>query len=82
MDGKKMLGIISSKDIVAITPALIEIIAEKTRITQEPTFRRGFISTGYCDKCRQWSESLMEVDGRFLCEECRIEQTEETEETE
>ena len=82
MDGKKMLGIVSSKDIVAITPALIEIITEKTRITQEPTFPHGFISTGYCDKCHQWSESLMEVDSRFLCEECRIEQTEETEETE
>lgn len=82
MDGKKMVGIVSSKDIVAITPALIEIITEKARITQGPTIPRGFISAGYCDGCRQWSESLMEVDGRFLCEACRIEQAEETGETE
>ena len=77
MENGKMVGIVSSKDIVSITPALIEIITEKVRITQEPTITRGFISAGYCDRCRQWSESLMEVDGAFLCEECRIEQKEE-----
>lgn len=70
----KMIGIITSKDIVAITPALIEIISEKTRITHHlPTQKRGFISTGYCDNCRQWSNSLEEVNGVFLCEECHIE---------
>lgn len=74
MEKGKMIGIISSKDIVGITPALIEIISEKTRITHHLlTSRRGFISTGYCDNCRQWSDSLIEVDGNFLCEECRIE---------
>lgn len=70
-----MIGIISSKDIVEITPALIEIISEKMRITHNnlSTLRTGFISTGYCDKCRQWSDSLKEIDGNFLCEDCRIE---------
>lgn len=77
MESGKMVGIVSSKDIVSITPALIEIITEKVRITQEPTIPRDFISAGYCDRCRQWSESLIEVDGTFLCEECRIEQKEE-----
>lgn len=77
MDHGRMVGIISSKDIVAITPALIEIITEKARITQGPPIPSGFISAGYCDRCRQWSESLMEMDGRFLCEECRIDLEEE-----
>jgi hypothetical protein len=70
--GKKMIGIISSNDIVSITPALIEMIMEKARITQGPTIPRGFISAGYCNRCRQWSESLIEVDSGFLCEECRF----------
>jgi len=75
MEKGKMVGIISSKDIVEITPALIEMISEKVRITHHhlPTTGRSFISTGYCDNCRQWSDSLKEVDGDFLCEECRIE---------
>ena len=75
MEMGKMIGIISSKDIVEITPALIEIISEKMRITYHTvvTPASGFISTGYCDSCRQWSDSLKEVNSNFLCEECRTE---------
>ena len=40
--------------------------------------RSGGIS-GYCDRCGQWSEDLKEVEGQFLCEECRIELSEEEE---
>lgn len=74
MDGGKMIGIVSSKDIVEITPALLEIISEKTRIThQQPLSSRLRYTAGYCDNCRQWSDSLLEVDGNFLCENCQIE---------
>ena len=69
-----MIGIVSSKDIVEITPALLEMISEKTRITHQQLLssRRVFTSTGYCDHCRQWSDTLMEVNGNFLCEECQV----------
>jgi CBS domain-containing protein len=75
MDAGKMIGLVSSKDIVEITPALLEIISEKTRITHHtlPHSRRVFTSTGYCDHCRQWADSLLEVNGNFLCDECRLE---------
>ena len=47
MDKSRMTGIISSRDIVAITPALIEIIVEKARITQSaPFLGRGLSSRG------------------------------------
>ncbi|MCW4038039.1 MAG: CBS domain-containing protein [Candidatus Bathyarchaeota archaeon] len=74
MEGGKMIGIVSSKDIVEITPALLEMISEKTRITHQQLLssRRVFTSTGYCDHCRQWSDTLMEVNGNFLCEECQV----------
>ena len=74
MEGGKMIGIVSSKDIVEITPALLEMISEKTRITHHQLLpsRRVFTSTGYCDHCRQWSDTLMEVNGNFLCEECQV----------
>lgn len=75
MDEGKMIGLVSSKDIVEITPALLEIISEKTRITHHQLLpsRRVFTSTGYCDNCRQWADSLIEVNGNFLCDECRLE---------
>lgn len=74
MDEGKMIGIVSSKDIVEITPALLELISEKTRITHQQLMssRRIFTSTGYCDHCRQWSDTLMEVSGNFVCEECQV----------
>jgi len=73
MDRGKMIGIISSKDIVGITPTLIEIIMEKARIRSTPLLPVGSEVAGNCDRCLQWSDTLREVDGQFLCDECRIE---------
>ena len=69
-----LIGIVSSKDILAVTPELIEIIQERARIegvaeeeVQHPPL------AGYCDQCGRWSDTIKEVEGTFLCEECRIE---------
>ena len=70
-----LVGIISSKDILGIMPELIEIIQEKARIeggTAEEATESGPLA-GYCDHCGRWSDDLAEVEGNFLCEECRIE---------
>ena len=68
-----LVGIISSKDILAITPELIDTIQEKTRIeggNMEETLESPPMA-GYCDRCTQWSSRLKEVEGEFLCEDCR-----------
>jgi hypothetical protein len=70
MDKGEMVGILSSRDIIEVTPALIEILMEKARITRGPQLIRKRYSAGYCDRCRQWSEQLQSVDGEYLCEEC------------
>lgn len=69
----ELVGIISSKDILAVTPELIEIIQEKARIENQSMMEEheGFSSAGYCDSCGEWSDDLREVEGSFLCEECR-----------
>lgn len=70
-----LVGIISSKDILAITPELLETIQEKTRIESgsvEETVESPPLA-GYCDRCGQWSNRLKEVEGEFLCEDCRTE---------
>ena len=46
MEGGKMIGIISSKDIVSITPALIEIISERARIRSTPLLPPGAEAAG------------------------------------
>jgi len=73
MERGKMIGIITSKDIVGITPSLIEIIYEKARIRSTPLLPMGAEAAGSCERCRQWSDTLRDVEGRFLCEECRLE---------
>jgi len=71
-----MVGIVSSRDIIAITPALIEIIVERARITRVPLITETSSTAGYCDKCRQWSDTLLNKEGKFICEECQINQLE------
>lgn len=71
-----LAGVISSKDILAITPELFEIIQEKARIERGTAVEESSESAplaGYCEQCRSWSDDLTEVEGNFLCEECRIE---------
>jgi len=75
----RLVGIISSKDILAVMPELIETIQERARIESGNT--EEILETsplaGYCDRCGIWSDDLKEVEGQFLCEDCRIELMEE-----
>ena len=71
-----LVGIVSSKDILAITPELIETIQERARIEGRPAMEEatGYPPmAGYCDRCGLWSDALEEVEGSFLCEECKAE---------
>jgi len=70
MEETKLVGVITSKDILDITPTLIDVIAEKSQIVGLEPSRRGTVLAGHCDKCATWSENLIERDGVFLCEDC------------
>jgi CBS domain-containing protein len=65
-----LVGIISISDILAVTPELFDIISEKTRIVTSAATREPSYLAGYCDYCNQWSDMLLEIDNRFICEEC------------
>ena len=71
-----LIGILSSRDVLSVTPELIEIIQEKARIegaTESEETSESAPLAGYCDHCGRWSDNLTESEGNFLCEECRIE---------
>jgi len=71
-----LVGLISSKDVLNVTPELLEIIQEKARIegaTDAAEISGPSILAGYCDRCEQWSDALTDVEGNFLCEECQEE---------
>ncbi|MGQ9552346.1 MAG: CBS domain-containing protein [Candidatus Bathycorpusculaceae bacterium] len=72
----QLVGLVSSKDILRVMPELIEIIQEEARIesaNKVEEIEEEAPLTGHCDRCRGWSENLKEVNGEYLCEDCRVE---------
>jgi signal-transduction protein with cAMP-binding, CBS, and nucleotidyltransferase domain len=74
----KLVGLVSSKDILDVMPELLEIIQERTRIEGAggPDATEGAEEaplSGYCDRCGVYSENLKDVNGQNLCEDCRVE---------
>jgi predicted transcriptional regulator len=69
----KLEGIISSSDVIAVTPELVDVVSEKAAIIRgELGISRpaGHVS-GYCDECSEWSDLLQYNEGTFVCEVCR-----------
>jgi len=73
----QLIGLLSSKDILSVVPDLLETIQEKTLIERENKAeeeeKEPAPLAGYCDRCSGWSEDLKDVNGQFLCEDCRVE---------
>jgi len=79
LQGGKLSGIITSNDIVDITPALIDVMAEKSQIEPIRKTKEAAPLSGYCDRCGSWADELKSQDGQFLCDDCMsdVEQPEE-----
>lgn len=67
-----MVGILTSRDILSTAPELIEVLSEASQNRLLPR-QKGEDLAGYCDNCEEWSDTIKEVNGQFLCEECRSE---------
>ena len=65
-------GVISDKDIIRIMPSVIEIVRERSKI-QSGELSSGPSIVGYCDRCEMYTSDMRNVDGEFLCEDCRAE---------
>ncbi len=82
----QLVGLISSKDILAIVPELLEMTQERARIENQNRTEETVEEeegkeaeeestplAGSCDKCGIWSDNPREVNGENLCEDCRAE---------
>ena len=78
MEGGKLVGIIAGTDIVEITPALFDVMEEKSRIRPLTEPREKSALAGYCDSCGAWSDDLKPQDGSFLCSDCTSDLEKET----
>ena len=71
MEDGKLAGLLTMKDILEVTPAIIDLASEKTRVgLDRPTRPSRSGLSGYCDECEMWSDSLVQKDGIFLCQDC------------
>ena len=67
-DGTKLVGIITNNDILRIEPALFEILLERLKIGSRG---RDFGDTATCESCGNYSDTVEEVGGSFICSDCR-----------
>jgi len=68
---KRVVGIISASDVIAVTPELIDVVSEKSALIRGEIGRPTGHISGYCDECGEWTDLLLYSDGTFTCEECR-----------
>lgn len=60
-----LVGILSASDITAISPELVEIVAHREEETREE------VEESVCEACGEVTTSLYEVNGSWVCENCR-----------
>lgn len=66
-----LVGIITERDITRIEPALLALMREKGALERIPPKEREVAISGECELCGNYSDYLRNVNGRFLCEDCR-----------
>ncbi len=67
----RLVGLISMRDIALASQQLLGILAEREEILKPGVTRPQPALAGFCQACGNWSTSLKEIEGRFLCEDCR-----------
>jgi CBS domain-containing protein len=67
----KLVGIISTSDVISVTPELVDVVSEKAAIVRGEVGRPAGNISGYCDECGEWSDLLQYDESTFTCEECR-----------
>ena len=73
-ENHQKIGIIAESDIVRVDPELHFLIREKSKLEAQfpsPTEPQEVTFSGCCQDCGNYSDDLRNVNGRWLCEECR-----------
>jgi CBS domain-containing protein len=70
---QEIAGIIAESDIIRIEPEFHFLIRERSKLeaTLTRTERQQILLRGFCEECENYSCRLKNVDGSWLCEECR-----------
>ena len=65
-------GILTAKDIMAVSPELTEILVENARMENQIDYKNEEQPVpGVCEACGNFMDYLHEIDGKYVCEECK-----------
>ena len=65
---KKVIGIVTVRDLLTVSNELNELLADLREINREE-----IVEQGMCNRCSQMSDDLKRVDNVMLCTRCREE---------
>ncbi|MEM5829221.1 MAG: CBS domain-containing protein [Candidatus Aenigmatarchaeota archaeon] len=67
----KLVGIISLSDIAKTSPEMLDLLEYRLKMkSYEPEIREK-ITSGICESCGNYSDNLQNVNGQWLCEDCK-----------
>ncbi|MDD1679660.1 MAG: CBS domain-containing protein [Methanomicrobiales archaeon] len=69
VEGKKVVGIVTVRDLLSIASEINEIMQELMAINRD-----DIVEMGVCDRCSMMSDDLRRVDSLMLCSSCREEE--------
>lgn len=71
IENEEMVGIITQRDILRLSPMLLEISREWGDIVgRDEAYLKKQVFSGKCEDCGTLSTNLKNIDGRLLCEDC------------
>lgn len=71
LEGRKLVGMLTVKDLLNLAPSLIDILKQRLEMANSSVSAgRKVVVPGICDSCNGHSDALKRVNGEFLCSEC------------
>lgn len=68
VEGEDLKGVVTEGDLLTISPELTEILTEMAQFSPGAESREW--SSGICEVCGSFVESLREMNGQLVCESC------------
>jgi len=71
VENNKLKGIVSTKEVLIVSPELVEILSERLKAKAEAVARPDQTISGLCERCGEYSDDLRNANGRWVCSDCR-----------
>ncbi|MBI4162176.1 MAG: CBS domain-containing protein [Candidatus Aenigmarchaeota archaeon] len=68
-DKGSLVGIITNNDVLNVEPALFEVLLERLKMGGVPP--ADMSEYAQCEACGNYDDSVGEIEGEYICEECK-----------